>query len=84
MLKIRELTSQDRAVFLDMCRDFYHSPAVCHAVPDAIFADTFSACLDRSPFLRGLALEDEEGVAGYALLTLIAAVAVFRRSMRAA
>ena len=69
MLNIRELTPEDHAAFLDMCRAFYHSPAVCHAVPDEIFEDTFSACLDRSPYLRGLALEDEAGIAGYALLT---------------
>ncbi len=51
-----------------MCRDFYHSPAVAHPVPDCVFPDTFRTCLEGSPLARGLMLEDEEGPAGYAVL----------------
>ena len=34
---IREFTSQDRKLYVEMASEFYHSPAVLHPVPDAFF-----------------------------------------------
>lgn len=67
-MTIRNLLPRDREVFLAMCRDFYHSPAVLHPAPDATFARTFAACLDQNPLVRGLLLEEEGAPVGYAIL----------------
>ena len=38
---IRKIQESDRAVYLRMAHDFYHSPAVMHPVPDSYLARGF-------------------------------------------
>ena len=65
---IRKITENDRTSYLEMAHDFYHSPAVLHAVPDANLARCFDAMMQGSPYLEGLVFEHEGRTAGYALL----------------
>lgn len=67
---IRPITSGDREIYLELCREFYHSPAVLHPVPEAHFARTFDRILAGSPFVRGYLLEQDGTAAGYALLAV--------------
>lgn len=66
---IRKITEQDRALYLEMAHEFYHSPAVLHAVPDAHFERCFDEIISGSPFTDALILEHEGVAAGYALLS---------------
>ena len=66
---IRKITEKDRAAYLDMAHEFYHSPAVLHAVPDEHFERCFQEMMAGSPYLEGLILEHEGKTAGYALLS---------------
>ena len=65
---IRKITENDRADYLGMAHDFYHSPAVLHAVPDANLVRCFDAMMQGSPYLECLIFEHEGRTAGYALL----------------
>ena len=38
---IRKLTPQDHVLFLDLCREFYHSSAVMHPIPESYYENTF-------------------------------------------
>ena len=67
---IRQFVEADREMFLDMAREFYHSPAVDHAVPEENFVRTFDAVLGGSPYAKGVMLEKDGVPAGYALLSL--------------
>lgn len=46
---IRPITSGEREIYLELCREFYHSPAVLHPVPEAHFARTFDRILAAAP-----------------------------------
>lgn len=67
---IRPITSGDRETYLELCREFYHSPAVLHPVPEVHFARTFDRILTGSPFVKGYLLEQDGTAAGYALLAV--------------
>ena len=66
---IRKITESDRAAYLAMARDFYHSPAVLHAVPDEHFERCFHEMMAGRPYLEGLIFEQYGAIAGYALLS---------------
>ena len=66
----RPLTEGDRAVYLEMCREFYHSPAVLHPVPDVYFERTFDQIVSGSPFVKGFLLKKDGVTAGYGLLSV--------------
>lgn len=65
---IRKMRPEDRAIYLEMARAFYASEAVLHAVPEEHFAAAFDEMMRSEDYLRGLILELEGEVAGYALL----------------
>lgn len=67
---IRPITPEDRVCYLELCREFYNSPAVLQPVPEAHFEKTFSQLAAGSPFVKGYLLETEAGPAGYALLAV--------------
>ena len=67
---IRPIMPEDRACYLELCREFYSSPAVLHPVPEAYFERTFTQLAEGSPFVEGYLLETETGPAGYALLAV--------------
>lgn len=67
---IRPITAEDRETYLSLCREFYHSPAVLHPVPEEHFARTFDRMAAGSPFVKGYLLERDGTAAGYALLAV--------------
>lgn len=67
---IRPITAEDRETYLALCREFYHSPAVLHPVPEEHFARTFDRIRTGSPFVKGYLLEQDGTAAGYALLAV--------------
>jgi len=67
---IRQFTAADRAAYLQMAHDFYHSEAVDHVIPDAHIERTADLLLEGSPYAAGYILEQAGQIAGYALLAL--------------
>ncbi len=66
---IRSITKKDRELYRNMVREFYHSPAVLHPIPDTYIEKTFDEILRRNGYLAGYILEAQTGVgAGYALV----------------
>lgn len=65
---LRPFTADDRAAYLQMAHDFYHSDAVDHPVPDAFLEKTADAVLAGTPFASIFLLETNGQTAGYALL----------------
>ena len=64
----RQVTAQDEAVLLELMREFYHSPAVLHPVPDSYFHRTVQEVTQGSPYAQAYLFYQEERVAGYGLL----------------
>lgn len=65
---IRRVEEKDRAVYLAMAHDFYHSSAVDHPVPDAFLEQTFSEMMADDRYVEGYFFEEDGVVKGYALL----------------
>ena len=65
---LRPFTADDRAAYLQMAHDFYHSDAVDHPVPDEFLERTFDELLGGSPYAEGFLFEEDSEVQGYALL----------------
>ena len=78
---IRPLQNSDRALFLELTKEFYHSPAVLHEVPTAYFLNNFDEALSDSPFLKGYILELDGKPVGFALLSFTYAAEVGGRQV---
>jgi ribosomal protein S18 acetylase RimI-like enzyme len=65
---IRDFKVSDREIYYMMSEKFYHSDAVSHPVPKEFFIKTFNMCIEKSPFTRGLLIEQDHLAAGFALL----------------
>lgn len=65
---IRKIIPADRETYLKMARDFYHSEAVLHPVPDEHYIRAFDEMMRSEDYLLGLIFEQEGRTAGYALL----------------
>jgi len=65
---IRKITPNDRAVFLQMAREFYRSEAVLHPIPEARHARAFDEMMRSDMYMEGLIFESCGETAGYALL----------------
>ena len=66
---IRPVEPRDRAVYLQLAAEFYHSPAVLHPVPTAYLEATFEEITHASPYAEGFLLEQDGEAVGYALLS---------------
>lgn len=66
---IRKLTAADRDIYLAMAHEFYHSPAVLHAVPDEYLRRGFDEMMRSDQYMQCMLLEHEGNTAGYALLS---------------
>lgn len=64
---IRKLEEKDRQLYIEMAREFYHSDAVLHPVPDSHFAKTAAESLNGSRCAEIYILEYDSAPAGYAL-----------------
>lgn len=67
---IRPLAEEDRAEYLTLCGEFYHSDAVLHPVPEDYFEKTFDRIMANSPFAKGFLLEKDGKTAGYGLISV--------------
>lgn len=64
---IRKLEEKDRQLYIEMAREFYHSDAVLHPVPDSHFAKTAAEALSGGGCAEIFILEYDSAAAGYAL-----------------
>lgn len=69
MLTIRDMRAEDKEEVLSMVFHFYKSDAVDHHVDEKILERTFEDAVGDEPILRGVVMEDENGVVGYSYLT---------------
>lgn len=68
---IRPIQAKDRDYFLRSVHEFYHSPAVCHEIPESNAVRTFELLIHGSPYAACLIAEGEDGLpCGYCLLAL--------------
>jgi len=65
---IRKITPDDRAVFLQMAREFYRSEAVLHPIPESRDARACDEMMRWDMHMEGLIFESCDETAGYALL----------------
>ncbi len=66
---IRDFIPEDMKIFEDLGTEFYQTNAVNHSIPKENFKKTFTMCIEKSPYIRGLLIESGGKPAGYALLT---------------
>lgn len=66
-IMIRKLKKEDRQLYIEMAREFYHSDAVLHPVPDTHFEKTVAEALRGNGWAEIIILEYESETAGYAL-----------------
>ncbi len=65
---IRSVAFADRQQYITMCKEFYHSDAVLHPVPENYFRWTFDALMEHTPYAAAYIIEQDGEAAGYALL----------------
>jgi ribosomal protein S18 acetylase RimI-like enzyme len=66
---IRDVTVNDKSVFLEMAEIFYSSPAVTDIIGAEMLVMTFDAAIGKSPFVRVLIIEDDGATVGFAILS---------------
>jgi ribosomal protein S18 acetylase RimI-like enzyme len=66
---IRDITQDDKNVFLEMAHIFYSSKAVTHNTERHIHEEIFNAAINKSPYLRAFIIEDNGTPAGFALVS---------------
>lgn len=66
---IRRLTSSDKAVYMEMAEEFYHSPAVLHPIAREKMEAAFAELVSSDRYMEGYLLLSEGAPAGYALLS---------------
>ena len=66
---IRELEKKDRALFLSMADEFYHSDAVLHPVEREVLERVFDEFCTSDTYLKGFLLEYEGEAVGFAILS---------------
>ena len=67
-LKITKITSEQRALVVEMMQEFYSSPAVSTNGSDKIFNLDIDACISNSPYLEGYVFEKNNQICGYAMV----------------
>lgn len=65
---IRKLEQKDRALYLEMTQEMYHSNAVLHPIPAEYCEKTFEELMRSEQYAFGFLIEYQERPAGYALL----------------
>lgn len=69
IMKIRDFISTDKDNYFKMSKDFYSGGATLFGADDKKIEHAFKQALKKSPYMRGLILENNNEVVGYALLT---------------
>ena len=67
-ITIRKLKEEDREAYFQMAQDFYSSDAVDHNLPHSYFENTFRELMRSEEYAQAFILEEQGGIAGYALL----------------
>lgn len=65
---IRDIDPQDRSLYFQMAKDFYHSDATLFSMTSEKLEATFNQALSNSPFLRLVFMEKNKKIVGYSLL----------------
>lgn len=65
---IRRLTEKDREIYIEMAREFYHSDAVLHPIPDEYFVRTVEEALRTDAYAEIFLFECDGETAGYGLI----------------
>lgn len=65
---IRKMRSGDKKTYMEMAREFYHSDAVLHPVPDTYFERTADEALRSDVYAEIFLFECENEAAGYGLI----------------
>lgn len=65
---IRKMKAEDRKIYVEMAREFYHSDAVLHPVPDSYFERTADEALRSDDYAEIFMFESENETAGYGLI----------------
>lgn len=64
----RKIRPEDREIYLRLSEEFYHSDAVLHTIPRENHERTFEQLMSNSPYADCYIFEQDNEVAGYALL----------------
>ena len=73
---IRDITQEDKAVFLNMAQQFYSSKAVSHNIDRHIIETTFDTAINKPHLVRAFIIEDNSIPVGFALLSFYYATEV--------
>ena len=65
---IHRLTENDRDVYIEMAREFYHSDAVLHPIPDEYFVRTVEEAIRSDAYAEIFLFECGGETAGYGLI----------------
>ena len=68
MIKIRNMTADDKTAVFDMMKVFYASNAVYTNGSDEIFANDIENCVNDSPYLEGYIIESDGEIIGYSMV----------------
>lgn len=66
---IRTIRKEDEKAYLEMAEIFYNSDAVLHNIPMHHLTNTFAELMKSDTYILGYIMEQEETIAGYALLS---------------
>ena len=64
----RKITAADEAVYTELLREFYHSPAVLHPIPEEYYHRAFEEAVKDSPYAEAYLFEQDGQIAGYGTL----------------
>lgn len=64
---IHRLKENEKKIYVEMAKEFYHSDAVLHPIPEEHFVRTVEEALDSEAYVGIYLLESEGETAGYGL-----------------
>ena len=67
---IREITKDDREIFIELEEKFYNSEAVIHPVPKEYIINTYKEVTSDSPYAKAYIIEKDNEIAGYSQISL--------------
>ncbi len=66
---IRKLNKDDKELYFELVDEFYHSPAVIHAVDNMNYSRTFEELMRSDVYTECFIIEYDGNVAGFALIS---------------
>nr|MDD6336612.1 GNAT family N-acetyltransferase [bacterium] len=63
------MTAEDRAAYMALADEFYHTDAVLHAIPATYYEAIFDEAIRHGPYVDGYLFEQDGQLAGYAIVT---------------